>query len=250
MHLDGWEGSKADLDPWIMDPRADMEQCTVHCLRLAGQVFCILGDVPGSQELFDRRKERMTARTGRRLQLLPRVVADVDPTILWHLKVRLRLIEEIASGRWISVTDAPGREEAMRALIRSLGRDWKAEEKDILATHIAEAREWLQALSESQLLIDLCGRAAQRREGSGSPDDSRRLPFHEEGLRVARALVADIMPTDRLDSEQESVAVSNMLADLLLPPWAYSLALGCNHTSDGPSPAGSISTPLSASVRN
>ena len=151
------------------------------------------------------------------MQLLPRVVADVDPIILWHLETRLRLIEEIASGRRVPETGAPGGEEAKRALIRSMGRDWKAEEKDILASHIAEVREWWQDFPERRRLIDLYRRAARRREGSGSPD-SRHLPSHQEGLRVARALLADIAPTDRLDSERENAAVSKILADLMSPP--------------------------------
>ena len=47
---------------------------------------------------------------------------------------------------------------------------------------------------------------------------SRRRPDHQEGLRVATPLLADVPDTGRFDSEWESAAVSEVLATLLLPP--------------------------------
>ena len=133
------------------------------------------------------------------------------------MEMRLRYIEEVACGSQVSGTGALGKEEATKGILRSLGGDWKADAEAIVECHRAEVMEWWQDFPERQLLTDLYRRASRRRAGCGSPD-SRRRPSHEEGLRVARALLADIADTGRLDSEWEFAAVSKMMAALLLPP--------------------------------
>ena len=77
----------------------------------------------------------------------------------------------------------------------------------------AELTEWWGGgvFPEQQLLKDLYGRAARRSERRGSRD-SRRRPDHKEGLRVAKAMLADIPDVGRLDRERESAAVSAVLA--------------------------------------
>ena len=159
----------------------------------------------------------MTGRKGQRVKSLPRVVADVDPVIRSHIAMRLRYIEEVACGSQVSLTGAPGKEEATKGILRSLGGDWKADAEAIVECHRAEVMEWWQDFPERQLLIDLYRRASRWRAGCGSRD-SRRRPSHEEGLPVARALLADIADAGRLDSEWEFAAVSKMMAALLLPP--------------------------------
>ena len=192
----------------------------------------------------------MTGRKGQRVKSLPRVVADVDPVIRSHIAMRLRYIEEVACGSQVSLTGAPGKEEATKGILRSLGGDWKADAEAIVECHRAEVMEWWQDFPERQLLIDLYRRASRANAGCGSLD-SRRRPSHEEGLRVARALLADIADAGRLDSEWEFAAVSKMMAALLLPPpSAYAPAVGCDSTSSAPGPAGSTSTLSSAFGRS
>ena len=133
----------------------------------------------------------MTREKKRRVKFLPSGVADVDTILRRHIAMRLRLIEEVACGSQVSWTDALDQEEAREGLLRSFGRDWKADEKAIVEYHIAEVWEWWQAFPERELLTDLLRRAARANAKCGSLD-SRRRPSHEEGLRVARALVVDI----------------------------------------------------------
>ena len=159
----------------------------------------------------------MTGKRGRRVKLLPKVLADVVPIIRWTIEVRLQLIEEVACGSQAYGTGAPGKEEAMKRILRSLGRDWKAEEAAIVNYLRAEVREWWQDFPERQLLTGLYRRAALRWAGCGSLY-SRRRPDHQEGLRIAAPLLADVPDTGRFDSEWESAAVSEVLATLLLPP--------------------------------
>ena len=149
--------------------------------------------------------------------LLPQGVADVDPILRWFIELRLQLIEEAACGPQASGTGAPGMEEGRERILRSLGRDWKADEQAIVDHMGSEGRTWWQDFPERQLLTDLYRRAARRRAETGSCDSSRR-PCHSEGLRVARGLLANIQATDQLDSERESAAVSEVLAVLRLPP--------------------------------
>ena len=105
----------------------------------------------------------------------------MDPVIRSHIAMRLRYIEEVACGSQVSLTGAPGKEEATKGILRSLGGDWKADAEAIVECHRAEVMEWWQDFPERQLLIDLYRRASRWRAGCGSRD-SRRRPSHEEGL--------------------------------------------------------------------
>ena len=151
------------------------------------------------------------------MKALPRIVADVEPVHRLHMEIRLQLIEEFAQGSQEAGTGAPGRGGAIWGLIESLGRDWKTDVDAIAECHRGEVREWWQEFPERELLTALYRRAFRRRAGCGSPD-SRRPPSHREGVRLATALLVGIPDTSRLDSEQDSVAVSNVLAALLSPP--------------------------------
>ena len=76
---------------------------------------------------------------------------------------------------------------------------------------------WWQDFSEQYFLTELYGRSERRRTESGSPD-SRRIPDHPDGLRVARALLADIHVIGPLDVVWEAAAITKALADLYFPP--------------------------------
>ena len=158
----------------------------------------------------------MTRRKGRRVQFLPTVVADLDAVFRLPI-LRLQLIDEAVCDPHASGTGAPGREESFKGLLRSLARDLTVDEKALEDYMRAEVREWLQGFPERQLLTALYGRAARREARRGSPD-GRRRPSHQEGLRIARALLADVPDTGQFDSEWESAAVPTVLAALWLPP--------------------------------
>ena len=159
----------------------------------------------------------MIGRKGRRVQFLPTVVDDLDPVFRLPIAMRLLLIDEAVCGPQASGTGAPGGEETMEGLLRSLGRDRKVDEKAFVDYMRAEVRDWLQSFPERQLLTALYRRAALRRARRGSPD-GRRRPSHQEGLRIAEALLADVPDRGQFDSEWESAAVSSVLAALWLPP--------------------------------
>ena len=151
------------------------------------------------------------------MRLLPQGVADVDPILRWFIELRLQLIEEAACGPQASWTGAPGMEEGRERILRSLGRDWKADEQAIVDQMRAEVGTWWQDFGEQRLLSGLYKRAALRRAETGSCYSSR-LPSHAECLQVATALLADIRVTGQLDAERESAVVSEVLAALWLPP--------------------------------
>ena len=227
----GYAGAMPGVNRWAMDRGDEMVRSAVRrrpgrhlgravlpgTLRHAGEATYISRRPPRPQAPPDGREERVTGKKARRLKLLPKVVADVIPIIRWGIEIRLQLIEEVACGSQASGTGAPGKEDAMKRILRSLGTDWKAEEEDVVDYMRAEVREWWQDFPERQLLTSLYRRAALRRAECGSPD-SRRRPDHQEGLRIATPLLADIPNTDRFDSEWEFEAVSEVLAALLLPP--------------------------------
>ena len=146
------------------------------------------------------------------MRLLPERVAELNPNFRWAIATRLRIIEEIACGSLVSVTGAPTMEEGWERMGRAVvRRDWKAERAAITDYMRAEMRAWWQTFSEQVLLTNLYRRAASQRAKSGSRD-SRRRPSHEEGLRVARALLEDFRDTELLDAQGEADTVARILA--------------------------------------
>ena len=159
----------------------------------------------------------MTGKKNRRVKLIPKKVADMDPIIRWGIETHLHLIEEVACGSEAPGTGAPDMEKAAERIVQSLGTDWKANEEAAVDRMRAEVTTWWQDFHDRQLLADLYRRAARRKVKCGSADSGRE-PSHEEGLRVARGLLAHIPDTGPWDSEWEYAAVSTVLAALLLPP--------------------------------
>ena len=144
--------------------------------------------------------------------MIPQSVDELDPNLRWGVAMRLRLIEEVVGGPQVSWVDAPGKEEAMKRILRAWEcGDRKAEEEAFEDCMRAELTEWVRLLPERQLLRLLYQRAARRREERGTLD-SRRTPDRKEGLRVARAMLADTPKVGRLDREWESTGVSVVLA--------------------------------------
>lgn len=160
----------------------------------------------------------MRKKGNRRGLMLPKVPADVFPILRWSIQMRMQLIEEFACERQVPEAGAPGMEEAKKALHRSLGRDWKVDEDVIVDYMRAEVREWWQDFPQRRLLKDLYRRSALRRKGCGSPD-RRRPPTHEEGFKIASALLDDIAERAQFDFKWEATAVSEVLAALWLPPF-------------------------------
>ena len=146
------------------------------------------------------------------MRLIPESVDELDPNLRWGVAMRLRLIEEVVCVTQVSGTDASGKDEALKRIQRAWERrDIKAEEEAVEDYMRAELREWVRLFPERQLFRLLYQRAVRRRERCGSRD-SRRTPGRKEGLRVARAMLADIPNVGRLDREWESTAVSIVLA--------------------------------------
>ena len=132
------------------------------------------------------RDERVTKRRNRRVRFRPQSVDELDPNIRRGIEMRLRLIEEVVFGPHVSWFCAPGKDEAMKRIMRALARgDRKAEEEAAEDYMRAELMEWWRIFPEQQLLKDLYGRAARRSERRGFRD-SRRRPDHKEGLQLPR----------------------------------------------------------------
>ena len=152
------------------------------------------------------------------MRLLPESAAEFGSNIPWIMEKRLKIIEEIALGSQTSGRDAPDMDEAWECMWEAVGRrDQEAEDEAFVDHTRAEVWEWWQGFSERPLLTDLYWRAARREAKSGSLD-SRRRPSHSQGVRIARALFADISDKGQLDPEQESATVAQVLAAQLLPP--------------------------------
>ena len=164
----------------------------------------------------------MTGKRGQRrkqrVKLLPVGLARLLVIVRWLASVRLKQIEEVALGSLESGAGAPDMEEAIEAILRIMeGRGGEAERKTVEDCMRAQAMEWWQDFPEGQLLTDLYRRDARRRAKFGSRDSSRR-PSHQEGLRIARLMLADIPDVSRFDSEWELESVSKVLAVLFFHP--------------------------------
>ena len=152
------------------------------------------------------------------MRLLALDDATVDANFKWIIYTHLQAFDQIVCGTPVSKADQPGMDEAEAALHRAIARrDAAAEDEALGDMTRAHLMGWWQDFSEQQLLTALYARSERRRAKSGSPD-SRRTPDHPEGLRVARALLADIHVIGPLDVVWEAAAITKALADLYFPP--------------------------------
>ena len=135
------------------------------------------------------------------MRLIPETAAELGSNIRWVVAKRLEIIEEFALGLQTPGNDIPDIHEAGKRILRAVERrDRKAEDEAFVDRTRAEVWEWWQGFSERRLLTDLYGRAVLREAGCGGPD-KQRLPTHSEGLRIARALLAEISDGGKLDPE-------------------------------------------------
>ena len=152
------------------------------------------------------------------MRLWPESIDESDINLRWAVAKHLEVIEEVVCDPQVSKADTPGMEETWERARQAAGRgDREAEDEALADRSWAEIRNWWQDFPERDLLASLYQRAARRRARSGSTD-SRRLPSHQEGLRVARAMLADIPSPDPLDLDQETATIAQILAAKLLPP--------------------------------
>ena len=151
------------------------------------------------------------------MRLLPEGIDEMSVNFRWGVEWRLRMIEEVVCAPQGSRPGGPGMEESMERARRAAQRgDREVEDAAFLAAMRAEVREGWKDFPERQLLADLIRRAALRTKSRPRNSIARhngRRPTHEEGLRVAKALVADIAAAARFDFAWESGAVSIVLAD-------------------------------------
>ena len=154
------------------------------------------------------------------MRLIPETAAEFGSNIRWVVAKRLEIIEEFALGLQTPGSDIPDIHEAGKRILRAVERrDRKAEDEAFVDRTRAEVWEWWQGFSERRLLTDLYGRAVLREAGCSGPD-KQRLPTHSQGLRIARALLAEISDGGKLDPEQDAATVAQVLAYQLLPPIA------------------------------
>ncbi len=133
------------------------------------------------------------------MRLLALDDSTVDANFRWIIATHLQILERIVCGTPVSKADQPGMDEGEVVLHRAIARrDAEAEDEALGDMTKANLRAWWQEFSEQHFLTELYGRSERRRTKSGSPD-SRRTPDHPEGLRVARALLADIHVIGPLD---------------------------------------------------
>ncbi len=144
--------------------------------------------------------------------LLPEKITELDPNLQWLVPVHLCILEEVVLGPREPRAGEPSLKEAEGRLNHALGQRDKRSERRLIPIWLrAHVREWLRGFPEVPFLTSLFERAARRREGSGTRD-SRRRPTHDEGLRIARALLAGVTPPGPLDIEMETATAAAVLA--------------------------------------
>ena len=210
----GHTAAMSVLHEWAMGRRGETARSCVlpKALRHARET-APSGVLPDPQAQPDGREEHIAGGRCRRVRLRPEGIREAGPNLRWGIACRIRLIDEVVCGPQAIGTGGPGREEAMERLSRAVKlRDTEAEDAAFVDCMRAEVRKWWQDFPERGLLAALYERAARRSKGRGSTD-SRRRPSHREGLRVARAMLANITDAARFDVEWESETVSIVLAD-------------------------------------
>ncbi len=146
------------------------------------------------------------------MKLLPKGVTELDPNLRWVIAKQLQIIKEIVVGPEVSESRTPTMEEGWRRMGQAVVRQDKKAEETALGDYMrADMREWWQDFPEQRLLRDLYRRAALRQANSGSRD-SGRTPSHDEGRRIAKALLVDLQDTRPLDVRGEADTVARALA--------------------------------------
>ena len=134
-------------------------------------------------------------------------LSDLVPNVLWLIKKRIQIFEEVVLDSHASGSGGPDIREATERMHRACEmNDREAEDEAIVDLIRAEMKEWWPDFPERRLLTDLYRRAAK--EDSA---DSSRGPSREEGCRVARWLLAEVRDIGRLDHESESLAATKTL---------------------------------------
>ena len=151
-------------------------------------------------------------------KLLPGGFGQLLPIVQVIVGLHLEYILEAARGTLASGSDAPSEEQALESVIRLFeGRHLEADKRALEEYMRARTWEWWQSYPERRLFSALLVRADLRKRLGGNGDDRRR-PTREEGLRIARPLLAGIPDEITLDAEGEYESVARLLAALLSPP--------------------------------
>ena len=153
-------------------------------------------------------------------KLLPGGFGQLLPIVEVIISLHVEYIEKAARGTLASGSDAPSEEQALESVLRMFeGRHLEADKRALEEFMAARTWEWWQGYPERRLFSALLVRADLRKKKrwTGNGDDRRR-PTREEGLRIARPLLAGIPDEITLDAEGEYESVARLLAALLSPP--------------------------------
>ena len=157
---------------------------------------------------------------------------DAADLLRWAMDARFDLIEAVASDPQTFAPGAPGLDEALERWRNSTVRKG-SEEADAMFLILAqvltptqaltltqeEALEWWRGFPERGLLTTLA-RSAKRREAECGTAYERRTPSQDEGMRIARPILADVVKKSQFSFSQEAKAVAATLAFLHMPPFA------------------------------
>ena len=148
------------------------------------------------------------------MKMLPEYVAELDPNLRGTVKTRLQIFDDVFGGSHpqVSGTGATSMEEAGQRIRSAVERkDGKAEDGAIEDYQTAELGALWQDFPERKFLAKLYERDALWRAKSGTLEEKRR-PTHNEGVRIAKALLADFPKKDNFDAAGEAETVAKVLA--------------------------------------
>ena len=184
------------------------------------------------------------------MKLLPGGFNQLLPIVQRFVELQYEHIEEAALGTLAPETDAPSEEEALECLLRIFEERQEESDRETLEAYMgARAGEWWTDYPECQLLTTLVQRADRRKKWLGTKDDKRR-PWHAEGLRIARPLLAGIPDKINLDPEGSTRPWRRFSQPSCRPPWANPPPKRCRGTLSSPSLIRSTATPSSATLRS
>ncbi len=148
------------------------------------------------------------------MKMLPEYVAELDPNIRGTVKTRLQIFDDVFGSSHPDDfgTGEPSIEEAGQRIRSAVERkDEKAEDGAIEDYQTAELGALWRDFPERQFLAELYERDKRWRANSGTLEEKRR-PTHSEGVRLAKALLADFPKKDKFDAEWEADTVARVLA--------------------------------------